>query len=51
MGLRQNTRVRICRTGEPCIVSILNGPEGGCGEGCRIGLAGLLARRVVVEPD
>lgn len=48
MGLRRDARVRLCRRGEPCIVSIL---DPSAGEGCRIGLARLLAGRVVVEPD
>lgn len=47
MGLRRNTRVRVCRRGEPCIVSVLTGPAGR--EGCRIGLASRLAGRVVVR--
>jgi hypothetical protein len=47
MGLRRNARVRLCRRGEPCIVSVLAGQ--GNREGCRIGLARLLASRVVVQ--
>ena len=55
MGLRPRARVRICKKGEPCIVEVL----AGCGHGgrgiedacsCRIGLAGSLARKVMIEP-
>jgi Fe2+ transport system protein FeoA len=55
MGLVPGAMVRICRTGEPCIVAVLNsGPQGGhggcgCG-GSRIGLAGALARAIRVVP-
>lgn len=56
MGLRPRARVRVCKRGEPCIVEVL----AGCGHGgggiddacsCRIGLAGSLARRVMIEPN
>ncbi|HLO39955.1 MAG TPA: FeoA family protein [Phycisphaerales bacterium] len=55
MGLRPRARVRVCKRGEPCIVEVL----AGCGHGgggiedacsCRIGLAGSLARLVMIEP-
>lgn len=54
MGLRPNATIRICRLGEPCIVEVL---PSRAGEGtqcsradcrCRIGLAWLLAQRVMV---
>jgi Fe2+ transport system protein FeoA len=44
MGLRANAEVRLCRPGQPCIVSVV-GVHGAC---CRIGLAAPLASRVVV---
>lgn len=44
MGLRADAEVRLCRTGQPCIVAVV-GVHGLC---CRIGLAGALAERVVV---
>lgn len=44
MGLRMNATVRMCRAGEPCIVSVL----GARGCSCRIGLARPLAERVVI---
>lgn len=44
MGLRADAEVRLCRTGQPCIVAVV-GVHGLC---CRIGLAGSLAERVVV---
>lgn len=44
MGLRLNATVRMCRPGEPCIISV-QGPHG-CA--CRIGLARPLAERVRV---
>lgn len=46
MGLRPRARVRVCRTGEPCIVVV----ECREGEGCRIGLARRLAQSLMVEP-
>jgi Fe2+ transport system protein FeoA len=49
MGLRRNTTVRLCRAGEPCIVSILDRSGAGGIEGCRIGLARSLASRLMVE--
>lgn len=45
MGLACNAKVRLCRAGEPCIVSVTTGR----GPGCRIGLARPLADRIVVE--
>ncbi len=46
MGLRPDASVRVCRLGEPCIVSV----KGECGPACRIGLSRHLARRVLVSP-
>lgn len=46
MGLRPAARVRLCRLGEPCVVEVF---AGGADDGhCRIGLARLLAERVMV---
>lgn len=47
MGLRANAEVKLCRPGQPCIVSVV-GTHGAC---CRIGLAAPLAARVVVGVD
>ncbi len=47
LGLRPEARIRLSRTGEPCIVQVL-GPHG-CS--CRIGLARPLAERVIVSVD
>ncbi len=47
MGLRANAEVKLCRPGQPCIVSVV-GAHGAC---CRIGLAAPLAARVVVGVD
>ncbi len=54
MGLRPRARVRICKLGDPCIVEVLagcghggGGPEDACS--CRIGLAGPLAGRVMID--
>lgn len=44
MGLRADARIKLCRPGQPCIVSVV-GAQGAC---CRIGLAAPLAERVVV---
>lgn len=44
MGLRMNATIKMCRPGEPCIISV-QGPHG-CA--CRIGLARPLAERVRV---
>lgn len=46
MGLRANSRVRVCRLGEPCIVEVVG--RGGMSR--RIGLARGIASRVVVGP-
>lgn len=46
MGLRPETRVVLCRAGEPCIVRVVDGccaPSGG-----RIGLSRALAEHVMV---
>jgi Fe2+ transport system protein FeoA len=45
MGLRLNATIKMCRAGEPCIISV-QGPHG-CA--CRIGLARPLAERVQVD--
>jgi Fe2+ transport system protein FeoA len=46
MGLRPESRVRVCRGGRHCVVSI----ETPCGGGCRIGIDRALADRVLVRP-
>lgn len=44
MGLRDRSRIRLCRVGEPCIVELM-----GCsGCSCRIGLSRPLAQRVTM---
>jgi Fe2+ transport system protein FeoA len=59
MGLNQDSTVRLCRAGEPCIVAVMSGGREDCGAGelgggggggvCRIGLARPLAERVYVQ--
>jgi Fe2+ transport system protein FeoA len=44
MGLCCDATVRLCRAGEPCIVSIHTGKAA-----CRIGLARPLAERICVD--
>jgi len=52
LGLRLNSRVRLCRVGEPCIVSVASaGSDCGCGSTCRIGLAKALAQHIYVTID
>ncbi len=46
MGLRCDATVKLCREGEPCIVSIVTGGRASC----RIGLAKPLAKSILVEP-
>ena len=46
MGLRCDSTVKLCREGEPCIVSVLSGGRASC----RIGLTKPLAKRIIVEP-
>lgn len=46
MGLRENTKIVLCRLGEPCIVRVM----GGCSCSTRIGLAKPLAENVFVSP-
>ncbi|MBL8990615.1 MAG: ferrous iron transport protein A [Phycisphaerae bacterium] len=47
MGLCENATIRVCRVGEPCIVTVISACDGG---GCsRIGLAEPLARRIFVR--
>lgn len=57
MGLCDQTMVRLCRVGEPCVVAV-GGVRGGlnvdasactCGGSCRIGLARPLADRIMVS--
>lgn len=48
MGLRPNAVVRLCRLGEPCIVEVMASQASLSGCACRIGLAKLLAQRVLV---
>jgi Fe2+ transport system protein FeoA len=45
LGLRMNSTIRLCRAGEPCIVSI----EGPHGCACRIGLSRGLAEQLNVD--
>lgn len=45
MGLRRDARIRVCRSGEPCIVAVQTGGA----EACRIGLARPLAAKVLVQ--
>ncbi len=45
MGLRPNATLRVCRTGQPCIVEL---PDH-CGPGCRIALAKDLAKKLHVN--
>jgi len=47
MGLRPDASIQMCRLGEPCIISL----TGGCGGGCRIGLAKDIASRVMIHID
>lgn len=46
MGLRPECELRVCKMGEPCIVSI-----GPAASGCRIALARRLADRLHVRPS
>lgn len=45
LGLRPLCNLRVCRGGEPCIVSVVSGA---CS--CRIGLSKALASKVLVSP-
>jgi Fe2+ transport system protein FeoA len=47
MGLGCNSRVRLCRVGEPCIVAVMTGGRASC----RIGLARPLAEQIMVEVE
>ncbi len=50
MGLRCHASVRVCRAGEPCIVSVLGGGSSCSGAGnCRIGLARPLAEKIFIK--
>lgn len=57
MGLRPNSLVRVCRVGEPTIIEVLPGVIGQgpqCARPdcrCRLGLAWVLAQRVMVRVD
>ena len=44
MGLRPECRLRVCKRGEPCIVTVNTA-------GCRIALSRRLADRVLVRPE
>jgi Fe2+ transport system protein FeoA len=46
MGLRCNSTIKLCRQGEPCIVSVISGGR----QTCTIGLAKPLAQGIIVEP-
>lgn len=49
MGIRPQALVRMCRTGEPCIVEVRSGGVQSCGSCCcRIGLSRDLADKVLV---
>lgn len=47
MGLRPECQLRVCKQGEPCIVTI---NSAAVGASCRIALARRLANRVMVRP-
>lgn len=52
MGLRCSATVKVCRVGEPCIVSVLGGGSGcslPAAGSCRIGLARPLAEKILVR--
>ena len=52
MGLRPNAVVRVCRVGSPCIVEVVTRTASGAEPcACRIGLAGPIAARVMVQPQ
>lgn len=44
MGLRPECRLRVCKRGEPCIVTVNSGS-------CRIALSRRLADQVLVRPE
>lgn len=46
MGLKPECELTLCRSGEPCIVSVVSGSGR-----CRIGLARKLADGVLVSPE
>jgi len=50
MGLRPECALRMCKRGEPCIVSVCTGGEGAAAGGCRIALAKRLADHLHVRP-
>ncbi|MEZ6171800.1 MAG: FeoA family protein [Phycisphaerales bacterium] len=45
LGLRENSRVKVCQRGQPCIVEVLDV----CNQSCRVGLSRVLADKVLVE--
>lgn len=51
MGLVTGATVRVCRTGEPCIVAVMHtGAKASCScGGSRIGLASNLAKQILVR--
>ena len=52
MGLRCSATIKVCRVGEPCIVSIIGGGSGcshAAAGSCRIGLARPLAEQIMVR--
>lgn len=51
MGLVSGATVRVCRTGEPCIVAVMHtGAKASCScGGSRIGLASNLAKQILVQ--
>lgn len=48
MGLCRDAEIRMCRAGEPCIVSICCAAMGGAAA-CRVGIARPLAERIMVS--
>ncbi len=47
LGIGPDARIRLCRGGEPCIITV----SGRCGGTCRVALASSLASSVHVQPD
>jgi Fe2+ transport system protein FeoA len=47
MGLRPECQLRVCKRGEPCIVTV---NSAAVGASCRIALARRLTNRVMVRP-
>jgi Fe2+ transport system protein FeoA len=40
MGMNEHSEIRVCRTGEPCIIQV---------NATRLGLSSLIAREILVE--